>query len=1000
MSKKRGDGIHSLFAKLARYAVTFWMLFNVIAFPLVLAEGESETVISVDSDEPSPAGSWGKTVAWGLPDDALRLDGEKEPPIKEKDAGSLAFPRAPWRGLVSLIGVAILASLGIGRMGKRSQITIFILLGLVTLIVFFFMFYLSSSQHGQVKDGLESATRNTLETSAIKYYVYTCLDQAGVEALERLGHQGGFFFSDQNGSIISWEVPRYEFTLDNVTYNVSYQIYSSTTGALEPKDTFIRDDLPGDPHNYYPCKTGYASAFYDSVQGEQCLKSYNHTLEGFGSLGQKIIRSGETGLQSEKNHRVIPDLCTDPVDLNVYACSCPASHECNYSIQRQLESYILNRTIACLNFTDRFSGYTVTFTDPSINVTIDTDDVGVILTLPLTISYKGGIPVTKINEFHTLFRVRLKSIHPLLFGGNLILPDGMSALDNITGIVNDELRIDHDLIYDGQPSLNMVGGMIIKTYEPDTNVTIVVINDTESNLRGYPYLFLFAMENRKPALDWYSPSTFVWEGNEYQYKVVEGEPINMTPFAMDPDSDQLIYSYKGWKAGWDDVFNDMAIGFSDMMTTDDSYSNNDWQESDSYIFGCSGNPADTGRCASYMTDHQDVGYHNLTINVTDPNGEQDWQRVRVLVDDRPRIAYDLENFYGDVDNTHASIEDHFRIDVSATSDLIGSGPILFLWEDLDYPDSIPVFYRELNSSHTALDFPFEGNPPWDIVKIHLDSHAFSDVGTHSIRVIASRDLAQSNRTFEVQVHKCLPHRSNAAPYPWNDPVHTIQNTIHYEIQGDPFQADHTCCAPDFTITTGNECYHLTDYGPYEIANGPPTYLSYQSPGIMLVAPSSKQITQVIGTITPTPNNYESFDVYRRDFVVTCDGTSGNTCNSTNANTEHTLTKVLDCPTDLTKHEACSYGVYGTTPQCADITTGSAIDFSTRRVTVGFTCDDTFSCSSYGINSIIGTTTPGGCSGGSCYRCQKTCGPTGKCDWGVNCLHCATCTDGASGAVCI
>ena len=75
-------------------------------------------------------------------------------------------------------------------------------------------------------------------------------------------------------------------------------------------------------------------------------------------------------------------------------------------------------------------------------------------TLPITIRYKDGLPETKISQFHSLYRVRLKMIHPLLFGGNLILQNRSSTVVN--GIINDELFIGHDVIQDSQNLLNSI----------------------------------------------------------------------------------------------------------------------------------------------------------------------------------------------------------------------------------------------------------------------------------------------------------------------------------------------------------------------------------------------------------------------------------------------------------------------------------------------------------------------------------------------------------------
>ncbi len=949
--------------RFVRAMVIIWLMLNSMLVTYAFAERNKED--NLQAPDISVNGGWGKVVPYAEND---------LPIVPEHDESKIIFLAFPLLAALLMIP------------DKRSQITIFLLLGLVIMIAFFMVYYLSSLGEDETEISISEAAQSARVMTAYKYYVYTCLDRASVEVLEDLGRQGGFIHDYQNGSIMPWSQPAIEYEIDNKTYNVSYQIYNDVGGQHELDNSFISKNF------LYPCRKGYASAMYQPLMGDQCYYSYNHTLEAFGPMSS-VLKFGVTGIDSSVNHRIIPDLCTESIDLAVYRCPCTVYGMCNYSIQRQLESAILNRTLECLDMT-YYQGYNITYGNASMTVSFGLKDLSVLLHLPVTLQKYGGLPETTVSDFHALFKVRLKMIHALVFGGNFIPGPGMPT-DALKGIINEDLMIGYDIVDDGQDLLNRAGGMTVTRFNPNPNVTLIMINDSVSKLDEDPYIFIFARENRRPALDYFSPGVYVWNNRKFDVYVWEGEDVNLTPQGVDPDEDNLRYLYSGWKADWDDVFDETTATQNTV-----AYGTNDWHASLSYTGGCQDDFYGfvTGKCGDIPTQRQDIGPHNVTVRILDDAGLEDTQVISILVDDEPKVLADVDNFYADVPNKKASIEDNYIMDMTPTIDHYGDPPLYFQWiappayqEVLE--DKFKTSFREDNAIH---DFPYNG--PLDIARMYLETQHFDRTGTFDITVNAKKDTGPvGTRTFSVEVEECLPHRNAATPsYPWNDGVSGLANELTYNTVSDPYQADHTCCSSSYTRVPRSDdlaCFRLIDYGPVHL-NGNANFPSIIDENHRYVGDSLIPIQSITSSSGGDPTSSQRFDVYKREFVVYCSGTSGNTCIPEAGNTLHTVTYVSSCPTDLTQHPQCSVAKYGSSPGCTAVSVGSAADPATGMVELNGICDATKKCSKSREGNVIVPPTGGACSGTNCYQCQSSCNGAGLCNWAINCKPCFMgCDDG-------
>ncbi len=712
----------------------------------------------------------------------------------------------------------------------KSQITLFLLMGMVMVIVFGFLFYTSYTLTKTKMDKMsEKIVTDLLETTALKYYVTTCLEDSTRKGLKILGQQGGFFYENQ-GSIIDWYIPYIDYEDDEgKTSKVSYHIYHSISGKIKERSLLIADPP------YYPC---FLSGNPDWV-GHTCYLNYDHL--------QKMYRFGTT---SEPEKNINPDLCKEDISIAGYSCSCSNAQNCKYSVQSQLEAFIENKTAECVDFSS-FEGYNITMEKIKANITFGKNDVNVKIAFPITIRIKGYQPVVRVLDFYANEPVRFKNVFDV-------------AKNIIKEEINDvEFRVEEDSLQ----FTNAYPGISVEKDDFLPNTTIIKIIDSNSKIDGENYVFMFARENRHPALDYFKKNPY----RDYDMYIIAGKEIEFSPIGYDPDEDNLIYDYNGWN--------------SDLLKNSDPY-----QKGDNCINPITGG-IDIKRCASYTTSDDDIGEREVVITTTDVRGYSDWQTVRILVDDIPIVVADLNNFYSDISDDYASIEDIYFIDLSSTTNLVG-GDVIYKLDDSKEPFSYDW------SSTDKIYFPSQSA---DIN--NMAGYVFDTVGTHKIKVqVKDQDFPADvgTKDITVEVKECLPHRNNATPYPFNS-----YNYDLYPDETDPFQANHTCCI-NYQIQEGNECYYLEDYGCITHFDASTMSNSYYYSHFNSLG------------LNPTLLQYnfprsDSRDVYKRTIKVRCSGTRGNICEVSRSplNYDYIIQPAATCPTG----QCCRHSLFNETYAC-------------------------------------------------------------------------------------
>lgn len=491
-------------------------------------------------------------------------------------------------------------------------------------MIFGFLTYVSSSlSESRLAQQREQLKKEFLTTTPIKYYITSCLHDAAENGLRLIGEQGGYIY-DFQGGLITWNIPYITYNASGTLYNISYLIYRSNTTEDNSNAKILRPEmypclnpslLPGPPEcdstcsapttclpfpccNAPLCMASSPLCDYCKFYGATCYKSYDHTLAepgagyffDFGTIKDPTKQLKLDLLKSNISVALLNYYCGDQKSDDWHN-----NAECNYSIQRQLEYYLSKETKKCINLSI-FTGYNLSDGDLSTNISFGVDDLLVSLEYPIIIRKKNQ-PTVDTTLYFSLptQKIRLLKIYEDVIKKLITEKEIKYITFNLTEEIEkaDTFLIANKIRY-------------------SDNATIIVINDTLSNLGAKPYIFQFAVENRGPALDYISSSKGYANGiscsvmgMDYDVCIAANNNIVLKPQGYDPDDDFLTYSYSGWH-------------------------NVDFLNSNLYRNGATPDCSDKRRCAAYTPTISDQGGHNLTITIYDGK-YTDSQKVEIYV---------------------------------------------------------------------------------------------------------------------------------------------------------------------------------------------------------------------------------------------------------------------------------------------------------------------------------------------------------------------------------
>ncbi|MBU0614917.1 MAG: hypothetical protein KJ601_02390 [Nanoarchaeota archaeon] len=539
---------------------------------------------------------------------------------------------------------------------KKSQITVFLILFIVMLILVGFLFYVRSKvTSAGVDKRVEKAYDDFMQRTSLTEYVQSCLELAAKGSILLAGKQGGWLYRDQvdSGLIFTGYGP--SFLPLNIS-GTEYRAYYVSTKQYDGLSDF------------YVSTPGYPYSKNQSLVPS--IPAGTPALKVSKTDGRAVVFSGTNKMpslcdQSAKS----PNVATSEIVRR----SCDPATYGTDNLQVRLNQYLVKSVNSCIDFSSFKAelGYNITQGEIRSNVTFGEDDITFQLSYPLIISFKGKPPITKVSKFNYDLDVRFKKIFEVFW--HTVAEDKVNIFYNITNI--SELKtcctfnissMERDICNvscsDGnisatrinQPCAGMPSCPASAGYSYVINIT-----DFKSIVDGEPISFYFGLQNRRPALDLidlkvtrdydyyhylddaygvdpyalYNPILETDAGLIAQYNLIvsRGDKIHIIPRGIDPDEDSLTYTYSGWKT--DRPFYD-ACPQVEFDTDWPSASGNIWEQSLAYTQGIlqtDGLTRITSKDANLTTVLEDVGQHCLVVNITDPEGLSDYQRILIDV---------------------------------------------------------------------------------------------------------------------------------------------------------------------------------------------------------------------------------------------------------------------------------------------------------------------------------------------------------------------------------
>ena len=250
------------------------------------------------------------------------------------------------------------------RKQKKSQVTIFLILGIVILLIFVVLI-LVSKHYTKKKMSDQSLTSKqvALDLQKINYNVKECLSIVSKEGLKKIGDQGGYLFTSQGGTLLDYHDSY------NGMFFIKYSGNKVVYNILKPRFTISK---------YFPEPPEYPWVAFPYERGIGGVKTFNSP----GAFGTNAMPP----LTKTKGHQ---------------------------SMQEQLEQYVKNNIDNCLKFSEfEEQGYKIYKKEKDVEVNINEDDVMFKMSYPIFVeSPTGEKTETELKDFQVKHGVRLGKIY-------------------------------------------------------------------------------------------------------------------------------------------------------------------------------------------------------------------------------------------------------------------------------------------------------------------------------------------------------------------------------------------------------------------------------------------------------------------------------------------------------------------------------------------------------------------------------------------------------------
>ena len=392
-------------------------------------------------------------------------------------------------------------------MRKKSQITLFVMLGLVLLIIFIILLFIKESFEKKTY-GLDQIL-NELEAGRIKNHVTNCITDVSMDGLEMLGANGGLIYDFQGGRIpfraLSLGGDYLNYTSQGKHYFVAYALKKN---ELCNQLSYLTPE--------YPILNSRFSEL-NQIYNTNCL--YDSPYSAYdGFFGQSVMT---------KLCYILRESGCEPFAKGTLI---------GFTIQKQLENYTATKLPLCVNFSafaDRMGLVNITAeSSPIVEVNVHAADLVLTVKYTVKIIFEDREPVTRLVDYQTTLNVRFGAVYNFIY--NLLSMDSKNIALNIN---NEYISSSY---WKQGFELKKINNPCESCSWPYREDDILEVADKKSFVEGKPLVFRVAIENRRPALDF------------IEDMVIDGETateFSVPLTAYDPDDKKVKYYFLSFGKG-------------------------------------------------------------------------------------------------------------------------------------------------------------------------------------------------------------------------------------------------------------------------------------------------------------------------------------------------------------------------------------------------------------------------------------------------------------------
>jgi hypothetical protein len=434
----------------------------------------------------------------------------------------------------------------------KGQVTIFVILGIVILVVIVFGIFISSLiSKLSLQSQADKAVKAYLQSDAVNYYVYTCMDSAVTSSIYDLAIQGGVFYDYQNGSykVLGEGVTHIPYNIswiDNYG-NVNYYFFNVSYSVLN--DGYC--DMVKKQSPEYP----FDKSFIDNLFG--IYTDYNVNGECLYDAKEGYALSGFAGFNNMTRLCMLGSDNTNPIKSSGQSVEFSPCQNSISSVANKSVEYILGREISirlanCTDFSV-FKDDNITVSGmPETKVLYTTDSVLIETTYNLTVKIKNKEPVFVRYTFNYKSNLRLARLHNYVM--SLVRAESQDFFFNINnnyesyGIHNE---LNPEKFYDKDYMDVKIINFTNCTSCPYRFDHLLIVEDKKSMVGNRPLIYMTMIQNRMPALDYIHLTPL---NAHYDVLVSNNQEITLEPQGYDPDDEErnITYFYEGWKETYDE----------------------------------------------------------------------------------------------------------------------------------------------------------------------------------------------------------------------------------------------------------------------------------------------------------------------------------------------------------------------------------------------------------------------------------------------------------------